>query len=192
LEYCFSGAIILNIHLNPSLIDMGKRRSPRKHNVHPRDPRYNVNQYQRGTIYFPPKYQKYSEIVSLKDPIQARSSAQGLELEYDTAQKRDKKLRVIRVTSLAKNRAKVMSKNKRLSLMERKKARHIEAIYGISLRYMKDSYLNEYHKPPKKLKKEGENVIKHKKRNWIWSYRDKNWYLMDLHTPRYEDTGIVF
>jgi hypothetical protein len=168
-----------------------KRRSPQKHTVHTRHPRYTRSQYERGqdTIFFPAKYEKYADIVKHDTPENARHSVQQLELEFDMAKQRDKKLRIIRVTSLAKNRAKVMSKNKRLSKKEREEARHIEAIYAISLRYMKDTYLNLYHKPPKSRKKKGENVTKYKGRNWMWSYRDKNWNLMDLHRPMYEDAG---
>ena len=166
-----------------------KRRTPRRHTVHPSHSRYNVNQYPRGTLFAPPKYKKYAQLVSFENPEQAKHSAQGLELEYDTATTKAKRLRIIRVTSLAMNRAQASSKRKALSAKERQQLRHIAATYGVALRYMKDSYLEKHHKPPRSLKKKGKNTIFYNGRWWSWSYSQRHWYLE--RGIMYEDSGRV-
>jgi len=81
------------------------------------------------TIFFEAASRKYAKIVSLRTPETARESVRKLARELNKARTRKKRIYIIRVANLAGNRAKVMSKNLRLSRRERDEAREIEQIY---------------------------------------------------------------
>ena len=106
------------------------RKSPRRHDVHPRHSRYKVSQYTRGrTMFFPPTSPKYAEIVSLESPEDARASVRELSKEYNDAETRTKKVRIIRVAVLAMNRAKVISERRGVSPEVKRDFREIHQIY---------------------------------------------------------------
>ena len=83
----------------------------------------------KDTIFFAAKYKKYSKIISLRTPKEARVSVRKLKKEFDAAKTNAKKLRIFRAAQLAENRAKVSLKRKTLSLEEREEFREISKIY---------------------------------------------------------------
>jgi len=90
-----------------------------------------------GTIFFPPKHQKYAEIVRIDNPDAARESAKILLEEFNQAQTRAKKRTIKRATVLAANRAKAMRKKKTLSTKERRELVEVERIYRKAAEQMK-------------------------------------------------------
>lgn len=92
--------------------------------------------YGSGTMFFPAKYQKYADIVSLESPAKARESKRELLNEYRSAKTNDKKVRVKRSAVLAMNRAEVTLKRKNLSDKERKEFREIKQIYASTISKM--------------------------------------------------------
>lgn len=83
----------------------------------------------KGTIFFPPKYKKYADIVSLRTPEEAKGSVEILMKEFNNAETDEKKRRIKRVVVLAANRAMVARRKKDLSERERQEYREIEKIY---------------------------------------------------------------
>jgi len=81
------------------------------------------------TIFFPPKYKKYAEIVRIDNPEAARGSVKQLTEEFHKAETKEKKRRIKRMMVLAYARAKVMSQNKNLSLAQRREAAEVAGIY---------------------------------------------------------------
>jgi len=81
------------------------------------------------TLFKKPKYDKYSKIVSFKNPTEARKSATELRKEFNSAKTHSKKLRIARVAQYASNRAYATLKRKKLSAKERKEYREIGKIY---------------------------------------------------------------
>jgi hypothetical protein len=82
------------------------------------------------TIFFPPKHEKYAEIVSLRTPSEARKSARILLSEFNKATTRSKKRLIKKVTILAANRAYATLQRERLSPKERREFTAIMKIYG--------------------------------------------------------------
>jgi len=118
-----------------------KRRSPRKHTVHTKHPRYKVPQYLRGkTLFTPAKYKKYSEIVSFENPNEARKSALKLEKEFRRAKTRKKKLRILSVLRLSANRAKATLNRKNLSKKEQSEFHQIWTIYNSTYNLLRKDY----------------------------------------------------
>ncbi|MFX1476627.1 MAG: hypothetical protein ACFFCI_00715 [Promethearchaeota archaeon] len=56
------------------------------------------------------KYEKYADIVDLTSKVKAQQAVKELEYEFANAKTKEKKLRVLRVTQLAANRARSMNK----------------------------------------------------------------------------------
>jgi len=83
----------------------------------------------KRTMFFPAKHEKYADIVSFKNPEQAKHSANQLLLDFDMAKTRAKKVRVKRVTVLASSRAKASTQKRILSSKERKEYLEISAVY---------------------------------------------------------------
>jgi hypothetical protein len=83
----------------------------------------------KKTIFFPPKYEKYAEIISVENPEKARGSVRQMLEEFEKARTRDKRRRIKKTLVLAANRARVMSENPRLSEKERKEAKEVYEIY---------------------------------------------------------------
>nr|BDI55119.1 MAG: hypothetical protein [uncultured archaeon] len=75
------------------------------------------------------RYKKYKEIVSLKDPTEAKESVKELYREFHLAKTHAKKLRISRVTTYASNRAYASAKRKNISAKEREEFRQIGNIY---------------------------------------------------------------
>ena len=76
------------------------------------------------------KFQKYKDIVCLKDPECTRESIALLNREFKSAKQRDKKIRIARVTQLAANRAFATLGRKNLSQKERKEFKQIGNLYS--------------------------------------------------------------
>lgn len=76
------------------------------------------------------RYKKYSDIISLKNPLEARASASQMLEEFNRAEQRSKKVRVKRAVVQAANRAGVASENMNLTERERKEAAEIQRIYN--------------------------------------------------------------
>jgi hypothetical protein len=91
---------------------------------------------QPKTIYGPAKFQKYSNLVDMKDPASARASVLDLTKEYNDAEERSKKVRVKRVLVDAANRCEIASHNMNYSEEERKKFAEIEKIYRAEIAKM--------------------------------------------------------
>jgi hypothetical protein len=91
----------------------------------------------RNTIFFSPKHQYLADIVSLRSPEEAKYSANELLRLFNEAKTDAKRRRIRSATILAANRAKVMSKNERLSPKERREAAEIYRIYKKAYEAMK-------------------------------------------------------
>ncbi len=87
-------------------------------------------QKSKKSMFFKAKYQKYSDIVSLKDIGEAQKSIKSLKQEFDGAKTQTKKIRVFRVAQAASNRAGASMNRKNLSKKERKEYRIIGNIYN--------------------------------------------------------------
>jgi hypothetical protein len=81
------------------------------------------------TIFFPSKYEKYAEIISVENPDKARGSVKQMLEEFKEAKTDEKRRTIKRCLVLAANRAKVMSQNPRLSEKERREAKEVYEIY---------------------------------------------------------------
>jgi len=84
----------------------------------------------KRSLFKKPKHKKYAEMISFKNPTQARISARKLRKEFREAKQNAKKRRVARATQYASNRAKAITKRKKLSVDERKQYKEIGKIYG--------------------------------------------------------------
>ncbi len=89
------------------------------------------------TLFSDPKYQKYGLLVSYVNPTEARESVRNLNREFQKSRTRKKRIRILRVTVLAANRAKASAQRKRLSPKERKELYEISSIYRKSANQMK-------------------------------------------------------
>jgi hypothetical protein len=81
------------------------------------------------TIFFPAKYEKYSEIISVENPDKARGSVKQMLEEFESAKTSEKRRTIKKCLVLAANRARIMSQNKRLSEKEREEAKEVYEIY---------------------------------------------------------------
>jgi hypothetical protein len=86
---------------------------------------------ERRTMFKPAKYEYLADIVSLESPKSAQVSVKRLEREFHSAKSRSKKMRVLKATTLAANRATAMKI--RAGPKERKE------LTTISLRYQRAS-----------------------------------------------------
>jgi len=104
---------------------------------------YRVRKYKNITksrsLFSEPKYQKYSEIVEMDDPESAKVSVRKLREEFEKGE-RNKKRTIIRVTTLASNRANAMLQRENLSQNERDQFKDIKAIYENA----KNQFVEEY------------------------------------------------
>ena len=89
-----------------------------------------LDKSRKKTLFKKPKHKKYAEMISFKNPTQARISARKLRKEFREAKQNAKKRRVARATQYASNRAKAITKRKKLSIDERKQYKEIGKIYG--------------------------------------------------------------
>jgi hypothetical protein len=89
------------------------------------------------TIFFPPTYQKYADIISIRSPEEARFAARTMLEEFNKAKTRAKKRRLKSMVVLAANRAKVMRKKEDLSRKEKAELVAIERIYRRTAEQMK-------------------------------------------------------
>jgi len=90
-----------------------------------------------GTVFFPAKSKKYSEIVRIDTPEAARQSVRLLKEEFEKAETRDKKRRIKRYLVLASVRARIISQNPRVSPSQRREAREVSEIYRRAYEEMK-------------------------------------------------------
>lgn len=101
----------------------------------------------KKTLFHEPEYDKYSKIISLKTPEQAKKSTKILEQEYNNAKTLDKKLRVARVSVESANRSYEMAKNPKYSPETKKEKKEVGDIYRESSnellkKYAKDKQQN--------------------------------------------------
>lgn len=94
----------------------------------------------KGIFYEPPYYKKYSEIVRMDTPTNARNSAKELVQEAEKAKRPSKIRRIIHVLNLAANRAKAARKRKNLSPKERHELVQIENIYRSATKKVQKIY----------------------------------------------------
>ena len=92
------------------------------------------------TMFGPAKYAYLAKMVSLRSPSEAEVSVKELEHEFFIAATLAKKLRVMRATRLAANRARMATKRKNLSSGERAQYKEIDAIYTRLADWMKRVY----------------------------------------------------
>ena len=85
-----------------------------------------------------PKHKKYAEMISFKNSTQARISARKLRKEFREAKRKDKKIRIVRATQYASNRAKTITKKKNLNIDERKQFKEIGKIYDTTAKSMRE------------------------------------------------------
>lgn len=85
--------------------------------------------YRGRSMFFDPRYKKYADMVRLRTPEEAEGSVRMLLEEFNTAETREKKLRVKRVTINAANRAEAAGKRKDLSQKEREEFKEIHKLY---------------------------------------------------------------
>jgi hypothetical protein len=83
----------------------------------------------RRTIFFPPRYRRYSEIVRIDNPNAARGSVEILSREFEKAKTSEKRRRIKRMTVLAANRAAAAARKRNLSDRERREFLEVEKIY---------------------------------------------------------------
>ena len=82
----------------------------------------------RGTVFFPARHKWLADIIKLDTPSNARRAAEKLEREFNKST-RSRKLLILRAVNLAAIRARIGSRNKRLSEKERREYRVIHGIY---------------------------------------------------------------
>jgi hypothetical protein len=95
-----------------------------------------------GTLFSGPKFKKYSEIIEMDDPESAEASVEKLEAEFDAAETKAKKLRILRVTTLAHNRASAMLKRTDLKPKTRREFKKVKRIF----KHAKDEFSEKYSK----------------------------------------------
>jgi hypothetical protein len=76
------------------------------------------------------KYKKYSRIVKMDSPMNARKSSRQLNKEFKLAKTKTKRIRILRVAILTTNRAKAIQHRKNISPKERKEVKEINRIYS--------------------------------------------------------------
>jgi len=104
----------------------------------------------KKTIFFPPRYKKYADIVSLRTPEEAEAAVKLLTEEFEKAETLAKKLRILRVINLAANRAMVARKRAGLSPEEKHELWEIEKIYRVAYEELREKYMEEkYGSKPK-------------------------------------------
>jgi len=107
-----------------------KRRSPKPHRVRTKDPRYNINGYNRGkSIFFESKYRKYSEMIRIDTLSTAKDSIKRVLDEFESAKQPTKMRRLISEANCASNRAMIASKNPRNSPEERKESAEVAKLW---------------------------------------------------------------
>ena len=80
-------------------------------------------------LYKPAKHKEAAEHIMIDTPDNARKSIRWLNKEWKEAKTRAKKRKLIQFANLARNRAKVMSENERISEKERREAAKVAKIY---------------------------------------------------------------
>jgi len=92
------------------------------------------------TMFGPTKTKYLGDIISLRTQAAAGISVRKLKSEYAGARTQSKRLRIARATQLAANRSRVMSRNVRLSRIERAEARKVNRVYDSAASTMFRSY----------------------------------------------------
>jgi hypothetical protein len=83
----------------------------------------------RRTIFHPAKHGYLADIIRIDTPGNARRSVEQLDEEWNKADTRAKKLRLARAALEASNRARIISRNPRVSQVQREEARRVAEIY---------------------------------------------------------------
>lgn len=85
---------------------------------------------EQKTIFFPPKWKKYGDIITFKTPGGAENAAKILMNEFNSAKTHGKRLRIFRAVQLAENRARATLNRKDLCEKERMEYGKIVNIYN--------------------------------------------------------------
>lgn len=102
------------------------------------------------TMFGEPQYQYLADVVSLTSIPEARNSVIALRKLYAGANTRTKRLRIMRATVLAANRANVMAHNMRVGTDKRREKARISRIYRRLANKMKADYQYRYHGGPRR------------------------------------------
>lgn len=117
----------------------------------------------KKTLFKRSKHKKYVEMISFKNPTQARTSARKLRKEFREAKRNAKKLRIARATQGASNRAKASGKRKKLSTDKRKQFKEIGKIYDTTAKSMWEKYKHKkkaaFPKEVLKARSEGRAIL---------------------------------
>ena len=82
------------------------------------------------TMFGPTKHAYLGNMISLRNPSAAHGSVRELDKEFRSAKTRTKKLRIVRATQLAANRANASRKRAGISANERREFSEIFEIYS--------------------------------------------------------------
>lgn len=91
----------------------------------------------RKGLFRPAKSKKLAKIVKIDSVSNAKKSTKKLLTLFRKAKTRDAKVKIKRSTVCASNRAKVLSKSKRLSMKERKEMKQVSNVYQKAAEEMK-------------------------------------------------------
>ena len=91
----------------------------------------------RRGLFRPAKSRKLAKIVKIDSVANARKSAKKLLTLFRKAKTRRTKVKIKKSTVCASNRAKVLSKSKRLSMKERREMKQVSDIFKRAYRKMK-------------------------------------------------------
>ncbi len=83
----------------------------------------------RRGLFAPARYKYLADIISFRDPDQARGAAKEVLRSIRQSKRRDKALREARALQMAANRARASAKRRNLSSRERRELREIAKIY---------------------------------------------------------------
>jgi hypothetical protein len=100
-----------------------------KHLVRPKKLVGQSGEKVKRTMFGPAKSKKYADIVSLETPSKARESVKQLLHEFYALTSEKKQVKILRVTTLAANRAKATLNRKNLSKKEHEEFQEIYRIY---------------------------------------------------------------
>lgn len=93
-----------------------------------------------GTMFGKAKHKYLRDMISIRNPSAAKGSVEELRREFAAAATKTKKLRVMRATVLAGNRALASAKRQGVSRREKAELRKVADIYGVAADQMRRTY----------------------------------------------------
>jgi hypothetical protein len=122
-----------------------KRKKPVKHDVHPTHPRYNVNQYDRGSgkpqVQTAPRTATIT--LDLTTPEKSRATLRDLESKFDKADTLDERVRIANMVEYASKRAKRAKEFETAGMYYRANRRMLEKI-RMEMRGSREDLYREY------------------------------------------------